>query len=139
VAVLYYCPLAFILRNAFVYLITRRSLLTLNENSCIDGVLQNTDNRSRRPCGFCACLERGGILHSKRAFVFHRRENAELIQCVGYILWADALQFPLEDVPDNIGGVLINHQLVFILFIFQITESGKGTEKLPILPLDFKL
>ena len=30
-------------------------------------------------------------------------------------------------------------QLVFVLLVFQIPESGKGAEKLPVLPFDFKL
>ena len=132
-------PLALIFGNALVDFIAWRGLLALYKNTGVDGVLQDTDDRSRRPKGFCTGLEGSGKLHSKGPFVFHGGKDAELVQSVGYILGAYALQFPFEYVTDNIGGVLVNHQFVFVLLVFQISESGKGTEELPVLPLDFKL
>ena len=71
-AVLYDRPFAFILGNTLVNLVAWRSLFTLYENSGIDGVLQNTDDRTRRPSSFCIGFEGSGELHSKGAFVLHR-------------------------------------------------------------------
>ena len=56
-AVLYDRPLAFILGNTLVNLVARRSLFALYENSGIDGVLQNTDDRTSRPSGLGCGLD----------------------------------------------------------------------------------
>ena len=120
-------------------LIAWGGFLALNENAGIDGVLQYADHCSCRPGSFCVGLERCGKPHPKGAFVLHRGQDAQLIEGIRNVLRTDTLQLPFENITDNIGGVLVNDQFVFVLLVFQIPKSSKGTEKLSILSLDLKL
>ena len=137
--VLDYAPFRFCFGDALMHLIAGRCILTLRQCANINGVLQDTNYRCRRPERFGIGFERRCELHTERTLILHRRQHTQPIQRIGDILRADALQLPLENIPHDVRCKFIHDEAVLILFILHVAVGGKGAEILSLLPLDFQL
>ena len=106
--------------------------LSLNHYANIEGVLQDTPNRYRRPLGLRVALEAGDILHPQGTLVFRGRENPIGVQPVSDPLLAHSFQLPAKNIPHHLGGVIVYNKLILVVRRFQIAVGGKRPHKLSL-------
>ena len=53
-------------------------------------------------------------------------------------VFAHTVQKHIENIPDNGGGLFVNHKRVFAVGVFDISISGKGTDVLTVAALHIK-
>ena len=83
--------------------------------------------------------EIGLYLHAKRNFIFHRTQNPLHIQLICYTPLAHSFKLPLKDCPYHLSCISINHKLIMVFFIFQISIHDKSTNELSLFPFNLQL
>ncbi len=137
--IFYANPVLFLHWLTYLYLVVRRCLLALRQNSHIYLVGQNPCDRLCCPSRLCIDLERGLKPAAKTLFVFHRRENPLLVQSICNPVLAHAVDFHAEYILYHLSGICIDNKLVMIVRVFQIAIAGKGTNELPFFSLDLQM
>ena len=53
-------------------------------------------------------------------------------------VFAHAVQEHIVNIPDNSGGLLVNHKRVFVVWVFDVAISGKGANMLTVTAFHIK-
>ena len=72
------------------------------------------------------------IFDAAGLLVFHRGEDAQVVEFVSNPLIAHTADLPREDVPHYSGRFFVNEQVVFVLRVFEIAVRRKRTNKLSV-------
>ena len=121
------------------HLVVGRGPLALLHDSQVDGVLQDTAHRHSRPQGLGVYLVARAVFDPAGALVLHGREDAQAVEPVRDGLAALAGDAPGEDVPHMAGGLLIHHQMVFVLRVLAVSVGRPGADELAVAPLDIEM
>ena len=79
------------------------------------------------------------IVKTLGAFVGRRIEDSILVQPFGNSRFAHAFgDKPGKDVLDDLSGLLVNNQGVFVLRVFSVSVWSKRPNKFPVFPLVLK-
>ena len=134
--VLHNKPLFFRHRSPLMHLITDNLLPALAHDPNIQGVLEHTRDRGRRPQAVVMRTMGVPVPEALGAFVSRRVWDSIPIEPSGNPGLAHSLaDKPAEYVPHHLSGIPVNHKGVFVVRVLGVAIGGKRADKLPLFPL----
>ena len=129
-------PILFLNSLTYFHFMIWGGLLTLHQYAGINLVGQYSGYCLGTPDSFRVHLKRCLKANSYAAFIFHGGQDALLVQNFRNFVLAKAIDLHAEYILHHRTGVCINNKLIFVFWVFQISVTGEGSDKLAILTFD---
>ena len=136
VGVLHPCPVLGGLLHQIFQLVVVGLLPPLDQHPGVGFIRQDTDHRLGGPLGLQAvrCAP-GGVGQAPADLIGQRGEDPALVQLPGDFLRAGPVDAAAVNLPDHMGGVLVDDQMILVIRVLPVAVDRTGPHVVPVFSL----